>query len=46
MLHRSQTCGAGGRNETRTRAMYGALELAVTMLDEIGASRAGKGKRT
>jgi nicotinamide-nucleotide amidase len=46
MLHRSQTCGAGGRNEMRTRAMYGALELAVTMLDEIGASRAGRGKRT
>jgi nicotinamide-nucleotide amidase len=27
-------------------AMYAALALAVTMLDEIGASRAGKGKRT
>jgi nicotinamide-nucleotide amidase len=46
MRHRSQTCREGGRDDTRTRAMYAALELADQMLEEMGSSRAGKGERT
>jgi nicotinamide-nucleotide amidase len=46
MRHRSQTCRAGGRDDTRTRAMYAALDLADEMLEEMGSSRAGKGERT
>jgi hypothetical protein len=46
MRHRSQTCRAGGRDDTRNRAMYAALELADEMLEEKEVSRAGKGERT
>jgi hypothetical protein len=38
--------GAGGRDDTRNRAMYAALELADEMLEEKEVSRAGKGERT
>jgi nicotinamide-nucleotide amidase len=46
MRHRSQTCRAGGRDDTRNRAMYAALELADEMLEEKGSSSAGKGEPT
>ena len=42
--HRSHTCG--GRDETRTRAMHAALELADEVLKGIGSSRAGRGERS
>jgi nicotinamide-nucleotide amidase len=44
--HRSQTCRAGDRDDTRNRAVYAALELADEMLEEKGSSHAGKGERT
>jgi phage replication-related protein YjqB (UPF0714/DUF867 family) len=46
MRHRSQTCSAGGRDDTRARAIYAALELADEMLEEKGSSSAGKGEPT
>jgi hypothetical protein len=42
----SHTCEKGGRDETRTRAMGAALELADAMLEKIGPCRPGKGERT
>ena len=41
MRHRSQTCAAGGRDETCTHAMYAALGLADEMLEEIGSGLHG-----
>jgi nicotinamide-nucleotide amidase len=46
MRHRSQTCRAGGRDDTRNRAMYAALEIADEMLEEMGSSHAGHGECT
>jgi nicotinamide-nucleotide amidase len=44
--HRWHTCEPAGRDETRTRAMHAALELADEVLEEIGPSRAGTGERS
>ena len=44
--HRSHTCEPGGRDETRTRAMHAALELADEVLEDIGQSRAVTGERS
>jgi nicotinamide-nucleotide amidase len=46
MRHRSQTCRAGGRGDTRNRAIHAALELAEEMLEKMGSSRAGHGECT
>ncbi len=40
--HRSQTCRTDGRDDTRSRSIYAALELADEMLEEMGSSRAGQ----
>lgn len=37
ILHRSQTYEPGGRDETRTRAMHAALELADELLETMGS---------